>query len=252
MQMISIVWFPHSGCRWLNRSLLARHEQIVTTEFCMPFLTISTDMILSLDKTAQVHKARTDSGLEQEFDILISSVKHGREEGIRRYFSLKREAVGKNNIKVCAGALSPGAPVPDVPDISAILRACPAMKILHLVRNPEGCYKSMFSRFEMDGHEQKIGSMWAGFNASIRGCDYMSEEQYYVLKYEDLVEDAASALRGLCAWLGLSYDPCMLDGVKEYHGMKKQARKDVSWTDAQIQRLKECVQTEASHYGYDM
>ena len=76
-----VLWFPHSGGGWLNRGMLSRHSQIHMTEFFNPFLLLTTDQILHMVTTEQVHKHRSKTGLYSGFEIVRESVNYGRLEG---------------------------------------------------------------------------------------------------------------------------------------------------------------------------
>lgn len=247
-QLVAIVWFPHSGCRWLNRSLLGNHSAISNTELFSPFLTQSTDMILNLDRTSQVHKSRSLPELKAEFELVKSSVDHARQEGIRNYFEQKLNATEPN--KVCIGALSPGAPEPLTPDMETIHKAFPEIKIIHLVRNPIDCYLSMKSREEMDGDRFKIGPLWSGFNASIRNFGSQHPDNYYLLKYEDLKSSTGEELKKICDWIGLDYEENMLDSAKNYHGKNKNINLRDLLNKDELESLSSLVNTEALNYHY--
>ncbi len=249
-QLVAITWFPHSGCRWLNRSLLSNHSSIKTTELFSPFLTHSTDSILNLDRTSQVHKSRSMPDLKNEFDIVKSSIDHGRAEGIRKYFYLKLSEVNSDNILV--GALSPGAPEPLIPDLETIIGVNPSIKIIHLVRNPIDCFLSMKSRMEMDGSIEKIGSLWSAYNSYLRRFGSKNTENYYMLKYEDLKADPTDELKKICSWMGIKFQEEMISSVGQYHGKNKNVNLRDSLSERDSKDLIETVQSEANKYGYQL
>jgi Sulfotransferase family len=249
-QLVAITWFPHSGCRWLNRSLLGNHSNIKTTELFLPFLTHSTDMILNLDRTSQVHKSRSMPDLKNEFDLVRESVNYGRSEGIKKYLELKM--VGINEQEVLVGALSPGAPEPLLPDLESVVNVFPSIKIIHLVRNPIDCFLSMKSRLEMDGSIEKIGSLWSAYNSYLRRFGNKNTENYYMLKYEDLKADPTKELEGLCSWIGIEFQEEMTSSIGEYHGKNRNVNLRDSLSEGDLTDLIETVQSEAAKYGYQL
>ena len=248
-----IAWWPHSGCRWLNRSLLARNPDVATSEYVLPFLTHSTDMILRLDRTAQVLKARSLPNLAEEFGILRQSVEAGRHRGTEVYFQeKKRVADRKFPNRKHGGVLSLGVPEPLFPDLEMLFAIVPGVRIVHLVRHPHGCFLSMKARGEMDGNPYKIGSSWRGINALVREyCLPLGDTKYFLLRYEDLVSDTRGELVQLCAWIGVPFVEIMLDGVNEYHGRNKDI--DLAKFEDPKERdiLMTVVKEEAWHYGYE-
>lgn len=247
-----IVWYPHSGCRWLNRGLLGRHPAIAMSEFFTPWLNLSTDAILRLDKTAQVHKARSLPELAPEFEIVRHSVEAGRREGLATYFRAKKRQMDERHRGLKhGGALPVGAEValPDLPLIASLL---PGLRIVHLTRHPLGCFASLKSRHELDGNPVEIASSWVGLNAWVReSCAALADRGcYHALRYEDLVETPEATLRRLCAWIGVPFDAAMLAGLDDYHGRKKQGDRGLDVGDEEARALMSVVRDEASRYGY--
>ena len=249
-----IVWWPHSGCRWLNRSLLKKHSGIAVTEFVMPFLTVTADAVLSLDRTAQVHKARSLPELAGEFEILRSSVEDGRRHAVASYLVRKQEMLERDfPRRQLGGAFSLGCPEPRYPDLDLLLTVAPSARLIHLVRNPLTCFLSMKSRYEMDGNPHRIGASWAGINASIRQArESLPGSQAILLRYEDLVSDPASQLSRLCAWLGVDFEEDMLDGAAEYHGRNRDVDLLALLTERERHVLQHLVATEAGNYDYEV
>jgi hypothetical protein len=247
-KVVGIIWFPHSGCRWLNRSLLGNHSKIFSTELFLPFLTHSTDMILNLDRSSQVHKTRSISNLSEEFEIVKNAVNFARIQGIKKYFELKLKVIGKD--KILTGAISPGAPELLIPDIDTIHLAFPDIKIIHLVRNPIDCFLSMKSRYEMDGDVYKIASLWSGFNARIRNFGENFPEKYYLVKYEELKINTSIELNKICDWIGLDYEEDMIKDLDLYHGKNKGIDLRSKLSNEEENNLIFLSKLEAQKYNY--
>jgi len=249
-----IIWYPHSGCRWLNRGLLSRHSKIVMSEFFCPWLTYSTDMILSLDKTSQVHRTRQNVELSEEFEAVRVSVEFGREQGLRRYFSEKRDRLQKMHPdKKYGGVLPLGSPEALFPDLKLLLRVMPNLRIVHMVRDPSECFLSFKSRGESDGNPFKIGTTWVGINSLIReACsDLQDPHRFFVLRYEDLLKNVEEQLEQLCKWVGVPFEREMLEGVTDDFSRNQDGTGDCRATKEECDILLSIVHGEAKHYGYE-
>lgn len=248
-----ILWFPHSGCRWLNRSLLTFNSNLKLGEYFSPWLTHSTDMILSLDRTGQVHKTRSQSELATEFELVKKSVDYGRKQGIIKYFQEKKRIMVQNfPDKKHGGVLSPGAPEPLIPDLPLLFEILPKIRIIHLTRHPYDCFLSMKSRGEMDGNVYKIAASWISINASIREyCSSINNKARYILvRYEDLVKETENELKKLCAWIGTEFQTSMLSQVQEYHGRNKKNNIYNFSNEDEYKIFMSLVQSEAKRYSY--
>jgi len=246
-----ILWWPHSGCRWLNRSLLSQHPAIATSEFSLPFLTHTTDMVLALDRTSQVHKARSLPELSEEFDLLRRSVQTGRLAGTVEYLSGKRDMLERALPGgVHGGPVSPGAPEPLAVDVPLLLDAAPKARFIHLIRHPFDCFASMKSRWEMDGNPARIAASWTAINSEFTkvGAD-LGAGQFYTLRYEDLRADTENRLKELMDWLGLPFDPSVLESDK-YYGKNKGLDTSRLITSEEERVIWEIAGSLAGQYGY--
>ncbi|MBK1650000.1 sulfotransferase [Rhabdochromatium marinum] len=95
---------------------------------------------------------------------------------------------------------------------------------IHLVRHPGGMTRSFIdAKLErtvpfMQRHansfstEQFAELAWLTCNGNITAClAQIPAQRHYSLRYEDLVSAPEPTLRALCAWLGLDFQPAMLD-----------------------------------------
>lgn len=245
--IFTILWFPHSGCRWLNRSFLKNHQEISNFELCLPWLTHTTDRVLNLDRTAQVHKARSNANLKSEFEILIESTAHGRREGVRKYFELLVKASDPST-KVLGGPLSPGSPEPLIPDLDNLNSIGFKLKVIHLVRHPVQCFASMKSRNELDGNPFVISTSWTSFNSYIRS--YKINMEYKLIKYEELLEDLEFNLKGICEFLEIGYKPEMLDSDQLYYGLNRGNDISKLVTSTEYDIIRELSGSESENYNY--
>lgn len=247
-----IIWYPHSGGRWLNRGLLQRHTSLAMGEFFSPFLHHSTDQLLRLDQTEQVHKARSLPALEDEFKAVFRSVDAARHAGIAAYFAEKRElmvrsAPGKRH----GGVLPVGAQVA-VPDLRLLTELLPRLKLVHLIRHPVDCFRSLASRYELDGNPYRIGATWAALNASTRAIGLQEPGRYRCLRYEDLAANPEAEMKSLLEWLGIEFDPAVRDGFAEYHGRNHGRDLTDLVNDTETEALMAVAGGEAAFYGYQL
>lgn len=250
--VVLVCWYPHSGGRWFNRGLLSRHPGIVLSEYFTPWLNHSVDAILGLDKTTQVHKARSMKGLREEFDIVVRSVESARRAGLVQYFTDKRAMVTRDAPgRLAAGALPVGSHV-GVPDFALLLDILPKLRIIQLIRDPVGCFGSLKTRRELDGDPYHSGASWVQLNAAMRTFFEAPERaaHHRVVRMEDLANDTEGELRRVCDWLGLSFDETMLDGRGEYHGRNEGAEVLSGVTQAETDIIRRITAGEALAYGY--
>ncbi len=246
-----IAWFPHSGCRWLARGLLKRHPDLAMGEFFCPFLHRSTDDVLKTDSTTQVHKARSLPELAGEFAMVRDAVEEGRRAGIARYLAAKRESMQAASPRAVHGGVLPCGSDIGFLDMPLLAELMPRLKIVHLVRTPEGCFPSFASRAELDGSPERVAGLWSGFNAWIRASAApLGPQRYRVLRYEDLCREPRGALAGLLDWLGLPEDPACEAGIDEYHGRNRDRDLSPLLADGVRERLHAVAAAEAAHYGY--
>lgn len=244
-----IVWYPHSGCRWLNRGLLSSHPHIATSEFVLPFLTHSTDMLLGLDRTSQVHKARSLPELSAEFDLLRRSIQAGRLAGTREYMSGKLQFLADRLPGGAhGGPVSPGAPEPLAVDLPLLLDAVPGARILHLVRHPFDCFRSMKSRWEMDADPERIASSWLAINAAYR-LFAAGTSRSLTVRYEDLRNDTRLELKRIASWLNVDAN-AEIPESQNYFGRNQSVDLSRLLTESEAARIWAIAGREGEHYGY--
>ena len=247
-----IVWYPHSGCRWLNRGLLSRHKSIAMSEYFTPWLHHSTDDLLKIDKTTQVHRSRSLPEFSREFDIVQRSVNYGREQGMLKYFSDKKDLMDEVYPDHKQGGVLPVGSEISFPDFAMLQSIMPAIRIVHMVRDPYDCFLSLKSRQELNGDPYQIGATWLGLNAWVRGYfeNLGDPTRYHMIRYEDLVENTVTELERLCDWIDVPYDPGMEQGLSEYHGRNQGIDLGDLTTVKEREMLMSVTGAEAERYGY--
>lgn len=93
-----------------------------------------------------------------------------------------------------------------------IMRLFPEAQIVHVIRDGRDCVASLK---EMSWYKKDINhaiSTWAqAVDAGRRAARQLGPGSYHEMRYEDLVADPETMLRGLCAFLGEDYDPAMTE-----------------------------------------
>ena len=91
-----------------------------------------------------------------------------------------------------------------------IMRLFPDAQVVHVIRDGRDCVASLK---EMSWYKKDTNhaiSTWAqAIDAGRRAAGTLGPDAYHELRYEDLVADPETALRGLCGFLGEEYDPVM-------------------------------------------
>lgn len=91
-------------------------------------------------------------------------------------------------------------------------------KYIHLVRHPYAVIESfvhnrMYKIFDLEPDQpyRLAEQVWQACNQNIRTfASTLNADRHYTLRYEDLVVDPEPAMRGLCAFLDLPFDPAVL------------------------------------------
>jgi hypothetical protein len=229
---------------------LNRHDKVLGVPFVQPWLFFTTDMTLSVDLTAQVHKARSLPELEIQLEGLKGSVDHGRVEGLRYYFKHARDRYAAESGKThVVGEMCLGSPEPRPLDPSALYEACPDFRLVHLIRNPVTSYPSFASRHEMDGDPTRIAGSWLTLNAAIRVFFEQRPdlvERYMVVRYEDLLDETESTVRRLCEVLALPFQMEMLQNLERRWGKST----DPTTPKPTAKIIEQIAASEMARYGY--
>ena len=155
-----VIWFPHSGGRLLNREILTSFDNVYIKEIFHPFLLFSTDQILRLDTTEQVHKHRSINQLRKEFYILRQNLDDSIEYSLKNFF--KKYNSNKQNIFV----LPCGANIAKF-NFNIIKKIYPNSKFVLLMRNPIDCFRSFKKRMELNGDHKLFSYEYLTFHDHI-------------------------------------------------------------------------------------
>ncbi|GJM21957.1 MAG: sulfotransferase [Planctomycetota bacterium] len=117
-----------------------------------------------------------------------------------------------------------------LPEVNAWFPDC---KVIHIVRDGRdvaiSCLTPPFSDNYDKGNVYEVAVRW---RHAIHACrkaqrDFLGNDRYLELRYEDLTDDAETKVREICAFLGEDFEPAMLD----FHKSSKRnvARGDASF-----------------------
>ena len=99
--------------------------------------------------------------------------------------------------------------------ISLIHQIFPAAQFLHIIRDGRDAALSMLDKYERDEFHVDIFFAARNWVRRIRSAQtaglQLGPKLYHELRYESLIEDPEAELRAVCAFLGESYEPGMVD-----------------------------------------
>ncbi len=84
----------------------------------------------------------------------------------------------------------------------------PDCRIVHIIRDPRDVVASLGQMPWGGGHTLINGHRWKACVQAAERC--RGRENYYALRYEDLVGDPPKTLSALCAFLGVDFQPTMV------------------------------------------
>ncbi len=250
-ELSGVIWWPHSGGRWLCRSILKLHSKVHETAMVHPWIFNTSDMTLALDITAQVHKARSMPDLKDHLKALKESTDHGRVEGLKHYFnSISENYLNSSDQEThILGEICMGSPIPKDPDLEAIYKAFPDFKTIHLIRNPIDSFKSFKVRHEMDDDASKVAGSWLALNARVRRFFEVHPQyskQYLPVRYEDLIHQPEATIKKVCEFLGLDFEEELLSSFQERWGKGTVA----TISDQDKESIESIAASELKRYNY--
>ncbi len=234
--MFTVQGMPRSGTTLLAQCLNAHPDLVVPdeTDFIVPAAhvfglvddpgagrALIADLIVATDRfaatlgrwlTPESVRAAV-AGAPYRFDALVASV----------YEALATEA----------GAGLAGDKSPNDLVQSEILASAGfftgAVRTVHLVRDPRDVMVSMARLGWLNGLDVNYASQWRTANLNLHRRLAETGDAYHLVRYEDVVADPVPVFEGLCAFLGVAYDPQMLSEearfsqFPEHRGMTQHA-----------------------------
>lgn len=87
----------------------------------------------------------------------------------------------------------------------------PQARFVHIVRDPRAVVDSWSRVPWTNGSPELDAEVWRKYMQAAREAPPRDPSRLHTLRYEDLLDDAASALKRVCAFLGVDYHPAMMD-----------------------------------------
>src|SRR5690606_20490040 len=81
-----------------------------------------------------------------------------------------------------------------------MMRINPQAKLIHMVRDPRGTGAGQIKTFNRKD-ALAVGYLWARYNKNLSDLKKLYPENYYLLKYEDLVLSPEETVQSLCRFL---------------------------------------------------
>lgn len=100
----------------------------------------------------------------------------------------------------------------NVTQIPVLVELFPDCQILHIVRDGRDVAMSWLRTWFSPGNMYMAARQWQHFVSAGRNAGQMlAPETYKEVRYEDLLDEPEATLRQVCAFLGESFDPAMLN-----------------------------------------
>lgn len=106
-----------------------------------------------------------------------------------------------------------------VENLGLLAKLFPEAKFVHLIRDGRNVALSYANVPFGPKTVGKAAQLWATrVKAGREAGPRLGPERYFEVRYEDLVEDAAGETKGICEFLGLDFDPGMMDYTENARG----------------------------------
>ena len=191
---VFLVGFPRSGTTLLEQ-ILSSHPGVESLEERDCLALAMTDFVLPADGMRRL-EACDDAGLGRYREAYWAEAREG---GARLDKPVFLDKLPLNSL-----------------NLALIARLFPAAKILLALRDPRDVVLSCFRRrFEISANMYEflaLGDAADFYAAVMELCDLARNNlalAFHVTRYEDLVADPASHVRGLCEFIGIAYDDAM-------------------------------------------
>ncbi len=141
-------------------------------------------------------------------------------------------------------------------DFHRIPYVIPDARYVHLLRDPRDVARSCIGMGWV-GHVYYGVDIWADAeNSWLQLKNKISEDHYFEIKYEDLVNDVESGLSAICNFLGVEYSNEMLNYVNRSSYSLPDKRLSYQWKNKYTTRELQLVEGKVSHLicamGYEL
>lgn len=202
---------------------------------------------------------------KQAFCDILSNGPHPRRKVIEAFFRSTFEAwtnyySAERDGKTYVG-YSPAIGI----DADRMVRDFPDIKIMHIVRNPFSAYRDT-KRRPFPQPLSKYLITWNIYHSTVEMYAKLYPDNVRIFRYEDLVADKETFMRGVSAFIGVEFSPTML--YPSWNGRRIEAdiapwgtvlRSDSEYnrkivdelTDAEKRHIVAATTALARHFGYD-
>lgn len=102
--------------------------------------------------------------------------------------------------------------------VPRLMECFPEARFVHIVRDYRDNILSYQSvRFDLNG-TGALAYRWRRYNEAVLAAAERAPERFLRLRYEDLTADPEGALKGVCDFLGIAFDPAMLRFHEAHRG----------------------------------
>jgi hypothetical protein len=205
------------------RLALGHHPQICRCdefEYVAPALTGQANWpdVASYVRTLPHHRDFRESGYRANASLSFPALAHS-------FFAQRRALDGRPLV---------GATVHN--DFDQLTRLWPEAKFIHLERDPRDVARSCV-QMGWAGNAWRAVEIWERADASWRALRArVPAENQLEVKFEDFVRDAESELARITRFLGVAYDPAMLDIERDTTYRRPDPRAARSWRDDASER----------------
>ncbi|QAA82134.1 sulfotransferase [Aequorivita sp. H23M31] len=91
-----------------------------------------------------------------------------------------------------------------------MMRINPEAKLIHMVRDPRGAGSGQINTFKRKD-ALAVGYLWSRYNKNLLNLKIQYPNNYYLLKYEDLVLHPKETVKSLCRFLEIEFDEKMME-----------------------------------------
>lgn len=226
--MFFVFGSPRSGTTLLSQTLAA-HSQIeipYETDFIVPAAFVFDRVRDPAAGRPLLHTLMTRStafkgSLGQYLDAeLLREIVQAADYSLPSLLEGVYAAVARKAGKSMAGDKSPND-LQFIRMLTKHLAAAPGIRLIHLVRDVRDVMVSVRERNWSQDLEFYFPRMWSMSNLYLRDLYRDETARYHLVRYEDLVQDPEGGFQQLCGFLGVEFEPGMLDPGQRHPRFKR-------------------------------
>lgn len=145
--------------------------------------------------------------------------------------------------------------------ISDLLMLIPGTKVIHIVRDGRAVAASMSKRAYRN--VSLCAQSWVnGCTTGVVNKAILGDENYLIIRYEDLLTDPERSMRSVCSFIGLEYDPNVIalgeieandkSYVKQFFDLKKIDDWKTSISKQNLRKIEQIQKQMLKEFGYEL